>query len=154
MVNHVEAEAFVPAEGGCICGAIRFRVSGAPLALSRCHCRSCRRSVGASSVAWAMFRRDQFVYLRGECKRRRSSTRVTRGFCDACGTSIMYELDDSPEHVDLTASSFDEPERFPPSREIWLDQKLSWEPRDEALEGHGGDFTDDDNDDVRAATRA
>ena len=38
-------------EGGCLCGAIRYRVSGEPLARSLCHCRSCRLGAGAPSVA-------------------------------------------------------------------------------------------------------
>ena len=44
------------AEGGCLCGAIRYRVRGAPLSTTLCHCRSCRLACGGPTLAWAIFR--------------------------------------------------------------------------------------------------
>jgi len=39
-------------EGGCLCGAVRYRMVGAPLSSAICHCASCRRASGAPTVAW------------------------------------------------------------------------------------------------------
>ena len=39
-------------EGGCLCGAVRYRISGSPLSSVNCHCESCRRASGAPAVAW------------------------------------------------------------------------------------------------------
>ena len=49
-------------EGGCLCGAIRYRVIAEPIARSICHCLSCRRASGAPSVAWAVFRPEDFRF--------------------------------------------------------------------------------------------
>jgi hypothetical protein len=38
-------------EGGCLCGAIRYRVSGKPANTMICHCRTCRRAAGSPVVA-------------------------------------------------------------------------------------------------------
>ena len=38
--------------GGCLCGAIRYRITGAPVEALYCHCRMCRRAHGAPVVAW------------------------------------------------------------------------------------------------------
>lgn len=40
------------ADGGCACGAIRYRVEGRPLVSSVCHCRTCRKTAGAPLVPW------------------------------------------------------------------------------------------------------
>jgi hypothetical protein len=58
---------------------------------------------------------------------------VLRTFCGRCGTPLTYQNDDSPETIDVTTASLDEPQRFAPSREIWLDHRLAWEPVNEAL---------------------
>ena len=120
-------------EGGCLCGAIRFRTSDIPLALSRCHCRSCRLAVGSAGVAWAIFRRTDFALLQGTLVHYRSSPDAVRTFCGNCGTSISYEPIDNPENIEITSSTFDEPSRFAPTREVWVSHRLIWEQLDRAL---------------------
>jgi len=120
-------------DGGCLCGAVRFRSTGAPSALSRCHCRSCRLAAGSAGVAWAVFRRADFALLKGSLVRYRSSPIAVRGFCGTCGTSISYEPDDSPANIEVTSSTFDDPNRFAPTREIWVSHCLAWEQLDDAL---------------------
>ena len=121
------------AEGGCFCGAVRFRVTGQPLALSRCHCESCRQAVGSAGVGWSIFRREEVIVVGASLAQYRSSPQTLRTFCSICGTSISYESDDAPAQVALATATFDEPERFPPSREVWLEHKLSWELLNQSL---------------------
>jgi hypothetical protein len=120
-------------EGGCLCGAVRYRVTGEPTALVLCHCRSCRRAAGAPSLAWAIFRAADFSFTRGEPKKFRSSPGVDRTFCGNCGTSLGYIDADRPEVADVTAASLDEPDRFAPQREIWVGEKIAWETLHPAL---------------------
>ena len=40
----------LPLEGGCLCGAVRYRISAAPSHTDYCHCRMCQRSTGAPVV--------------------------------------------------------------------------------------------------------
>ena len=120
-------------EGGCLCAAVRYRVTGAPLATSMCHCNSCRRASGAPSVAWAVFAAADFAFVKAEPATFRSSPPVVRTFCGKCGTPLTYQHDESPRTIDVTTGSLDFPERFAPVREIWLDDRLTWEPVNEAL---------------------
>ena len=115
------------AEGGCLCGAVRYRVSGEPVATTLCHCRSCRRASGGTNVAWAVFDKADFEWLAGEPADFSSSPGIHWLFCGACGSLVGYRRASRPDHVDITTGTLDEPERFPPAVEIWLDHKIGWE---------------------------
>jgi hypothetical protein len=120
-------------EGGCLCGAVRFSISGTPLATSICHCASCRRASGAPAVAWVVVGAADFGFVAGRPVAFRSSPPVVRTFCGSCGTPLTYQHDESPDTIDVTTASFDYPERFAPAREIWLEHKLAWQPVNDAL---------------------
>lgn len=120
-------------EGGCLCGAVRYRVSGEPLALTRCHCRSCRLASGAPSLAWAIFRAEDFALIVGELAHFASSPGVERTFCARCGTSLTYRSAQRAGAIDVTTATLDEPSRFAPRKEIWTEHALAWQPLDAAL---------------------
>ena len=115
------------AEGGCLCGEIRYRVSGEPVAATLCHCGSCRRASGGTNVAWAVFEEDMFEWLAGEPAAYSSSPGIEWLFCDTCGSLVGYRRSSRREHMDITTGTLDDPDRFPPKVEIWLDQKIGWE---------------------------
>lgn len=119
--------------GGCLCGAVRYRVTAAPLALTLCHCRSCRLAAGAPSLAWTVFPASAFAFVSGEPARYRSSPAVVRSFCGNCGTSLGWQHDARPETMDVTTASLDHPEQFAPTCEIWTGDKLAWETLDPRL---------------------
>lgn len=123
-------------EGGCLCGAVRYRATGEPTALTLCHCRSCRRASGAPSVAWAVFRSGDFGFLRGHPASFGSSPGVTRTFCGMCGTPLTYQSTSRPDSIDITTATLDVPDAFPPASEIWTSDKLSWECLNEAIAHH------------------
>ena len=129
----------LPIEGGCLCGAVRYRIDGPVLGASICHCATCRRAAGAQSVAWLTVPADGFALVQGQPAAFASSPGVERTHCAVCGTSLTFRADASS--VDVTIASLDDPEAVPPSSEIWLEHRLSWEPVDPARRGmpRGGD---------------
>jgi hypothetical protein len=112
--------------GGCYCGEVRFRANGAVLFQANCHCANCRRAAGAQSVAWITVNPSQFAWENGEPKRFKTDTGAYRTFCGSCGTSLTYENDERPSEIDITTGSLDDPERFPPNRDVFPEEKLSW----------------------------
>ncbi len=52
-------------EGGCTCGAVRYRMTSRPMFVHCCHCRWCQRETGASFALNAMIEADRVVLLRG-----------------------------------------------------------------------------------------
>jgi hypothetical protein len=123
-------------EGGCACGAVRYRVSGEASNPCFCHCRSCRRAAGAPLVAWATFDARRFRYTRGEARRHASSPEVRRGFCGACGTPLSYEHGQRTGEIDLTLASLDDPGALAPQCHIWVSHKLPWVALDDGLPRH------------------
>ena len=114
------------AQGGCFCGAIRYRVSGKPANTMICHCQSCRRVAAAPVVGWITFPASQFELLRGQPSQFHSSEPVVRTFCSACGTPLTYHHRDDVGFIDITTCSLDDPNLFPPTHHSWLGDDLSW----------------------------
>ena len=112
--------------GGCYCGKVRFRVSGRALHQANCHCANCRRAAGAQAVAWITVKLSEFAFKKGEPKRYRPETGAYRTFCDSRGTSLTYENDERPGEIDITTGSLDDPENFPPAKDVFAEEKLSW----------------------------
>lgn len=121
------------AEGGCLCGSIRYRVSGNCVSKSLCHCRSCRLASGAPSVAWTVFRVSDFAFVAGQPARFHSSPPVTRTFCGRCGTPLTYQRDCWPDTIDVTTVTLDHADEFAPTKEIWVAEKLPWETLNDDL---------------------
>ncbi|HTV94562.1 MAG TPA: GFA family protein [Steroidobacteraceae bacterium] len=115
-------------EGGCLCGAVRYRLSGVPSSSVVCHCESCRRASGAAAMAWITVGLAQFQVLSGEPAIYHSSPHVTRQFCGRCGTGLSYATSHSPDTIDITTASLDDPSIFPPAAEVWLADKVAWQP--------------------------
>jgi hypothetical protein len=113
-------------EGGCLCGATRYRVSGPARNECFCHCRSCRLAAGAPAVAWATFARTGFQVVRGSLAHFRSSPRVERGFCPSCGTAISYAHDARADELDVTLASLDDPGALRPKAHIWVSHRIAW----------------------------
>jgi hypothetical protein len=96
-------------EGGCLCGAIRFRVTGTPGLPHTCSCATCRRHSGALTLGWVEFPAEQVQWVGpgGQPATWRSSPRSSRAFCRNCGSTIGA-IDDAPV-VALATGAFDRP---------------------------------------------
>jgi hypothetical protein len=112
-------------EGGCFCGAIRYRASKAPDASMICHCRSCRRVAGAPAVGWLTFAARAVVFT-GEPGEFSSSEPVRRSFCRSCGTQLTYRHAAHSDEIDVATCTLDAPEAFPPTHHSWLSDDLPW----------------------------
>ena len=120
-------------EGGCLCGAVRYKVVGEPLWVAHCHCRSCRKASGAPMQTWIGLRRHQFSYTRGASAVYESSPGVRRAVCAACGTPLTYEAERIVDEVHVTIGALDDPATVPPTLHVWWEERLSWLHADDGL---------------------
>lgn len=123
----------ITSEGGCFCGAVRYRVTAPPTRVNHCHCTMCRRLSGAAFVTWATFSNYAFSYLRGRPSRLVSSSRAEREFCKDCGTPLTWRSRDGAGTVDVTVCSFDDPNPFSPAEHIWTASSPAWLHLDDGL---------------------
>jgi hypothetical protein len=120
-------------DGGCLCGAVRYRVSGDALARTLCHCLSCRRATGGVSVAWAVFDKAKVEIFSDKLREYQSSPGKFWSGCSVCGGLVGYRRDSRPDHLDITTATLDDPALFPPTVEIWVGEKCEWEVLNPAL---------------------
>lgn len=123
-------------EGGCLCGATRYRAAGPATNRCYCHCRSCRGASGAPYVAWATVPAAGFALTRGALATVRSSEPVTRGFCPRCGTALTYAHSARPGELDVTLASLDEAGALAPECHIWVSDRLPWVVLGDGLPQH------------------
>lgn len=114
------------ADGGCLCGAVRFSAEGPAKWTSYCHCQSCRRQTGAPVAAYAGFEANNFRFTAGTPTYFASSPGVRRGFCARCGSTLTYEGERWPSEVHIHVGAFDDAESFAPAGHAFADERLSW----------------------------
>ncbi|QEX21663.1 aldehyde-activating protein [Hypericibacter adhaerens] len=113
-------------EGGCLCGAVRYRVEGAPNWSAHCHCNDCRRASGAPFVTYAGFPPARFRWIKGQPVRFNSSPGVFRSFCGRCGSPLTYEGERWPDEIHIHLGTLDHPEAIQPQGHVYTAHKLPW----------------------------
>jgi hypothetical protein len=99
-------------EGGCYCGAVRFRAEGDPIFKGQCHCRECQYISGGHPNAVMGLPDAQFRYTKGKPREFRRSdleNPVTREFCAECGTHLLARSKALPGAVLVKVGTFDDP---------------------------------------------
>ena len=102
-------------EGGCYCGAVRYKASGDALFKGQCHCRECQYITGGAANLTMAIPEAGFTYTKGAPKqftRTDIENAVTREFCADCGTSLATRAPGLPGAVLLKVGSFDDPAIF------------------------------------------
>ena len=114
-------------DGGCHCGAIRFRAGGPLREVFLCHCSDCLKLSGTSWGASAAYE-DHFHYLT-EARPRwyRSSQGAERGFCADCGAQMFYQRDDR-DMISIAPGAFDEGEMLYVGGQIFRHSHPAWGP--------------------------
>jgi hypothetical protein len=111
------------ATGGCQCGAVRYRVTGALGSAGICHCRMCQRAAGN---AFAPLVTARGVVWQGEPARWASSNIAERGFCARCGTPLFLRDLDRDDEVELMIGTLDDPGLTPPDHHYGVESRVPW----------------------------
>jgi hypothetical protein len=113
-------------EGGCLCGAVRYRSTADPIRAVNCHCSMCRRWTGAAFMTFVHFPLGAFAWEHGQPTRYRSSAEAERGFCARCGSTLTMHEAVLPDRVQVALGSLDRPEDVRPHDHVWTKRQLSW----------------------------
>ena len=117
--------------GGCLCGAVRYTLSGDLMATAVCHCRNCQKQAGSALSVVAVVARDALV-VEGKLSvfedKGTSGQTVYRKFCGKCGSPV---LTDTPaalasDIIFIKAGSFDDVSDLKPSTHYWTKSAQPW----------------------------
>lgn len=130
-----------PIHGGCLCGAVRYEISQAPMATVLCHCTHCQRQSGSllsmiCAVPEAAFKPTgtMSMYLdTGD-----SGGKVERHFCGRCGSPIISKVAAMAGMVFVKAGTLDRWQDFKPSAEYYRSRTAPWFPAIAGTEVHEG----------------
>jgi hypothetical protein len=111
--------------GHCLCKAISWQTDAPDIWAGHCHCDSCRRACSAPMTSFFGVPRDAVIW-HGKMSIYRSSEKVRRGFCPACGSQMFYETEDLPQETHLYAASLDGPAAYHPTAHYHWDERLPW----------------------------
>lgn len=102
-------------EGGCYCGAVRYKADGDPLMKVQCHCRECQYASGGNPNVVMGMPEASFSYTKGSAKgfqRSDLDKPVTREFCQDCGTQLVTRTPNLPGAVLIKVGTLDDPSVF------------------------------------------
>ena len=128
-------------EGGCQCGAVRYRFTGRPLTLYLCHCKECQKQSASAFGMSLWVRRDSFEILSGTPKvwsrPAASGGQMVCAFCSDCGSRLFHAGGPESETISLKAGSLDDTSWLRPAGHIWTKSAQTWMPLDGAFAFEG-----------------
>ena len=135
LKNHIGADrrqgGIMSLEGGCACGAIRYKLTATPMIVHACHCRDCQRLTGSAFVINIWIER-KFVEAGDAAPK---SFRLAGGsgqphevfFCGACGTYLWSQYHGAPgDFLFVRAGTLDNPDAVTPDVHIFTKSKVPW----------------------------
>jgi len=118
-------------DGGCTCGAVRYRMTRRPLFVHCCHCRWCQRETGSAFALNAMIEADRIVLLAGTPEMVITPSNSGKGQkiirCSACRIALWSNYAGAGEAVRFVrVGTLDAPDRLPPDIHIFTMSKQPW----------------------------
>lgn len=118
-------------EGGCACGAVRYRMTSRPMFVHCCHCRWCQRESGASFALNAMIEADRVILLEGAPETVNTPSNSGKGQmilrCPDCRVALWSHYASAGDALSFVrVGTLDEADRLPPDMHIHTGSKQPW----------------------------
>ena len=117
-------------EGGCACGAVRYRLGSAPMFVHCCHCRDCHRQTGSAFVLNALIETDRISLLSGKPVPIAVPTDSGRPHeiyrCPACQSALWSDYGGRPALRFVRVGTLDDPTALTPDVHIYTRSKVPW----------------------------
>jgi hypothetical protein len=114
--------------GGCLCGGVRFSITGKLGPAGYCHCKQCQRASGSAFAANAPVRARYFTLRSGAelVREYESSPGKYRAFCGRCGSPLYSRRDSEPELRRIRLGTLDGDPGRRPLAHVWVSVKAPW----------------------------
>ena len=114
--------------GSCLCGAVAFEFEGRPIGMVNCHCRPCRRAMGAGFATFVTVEPEAFRWLAGESDivqySGEGSPHARSAFCGTCGSPMPRSAPSG--RIDIPAGSLDGDPGVRPGANLRVAEKADW----------------------------
>ncbi len=116
-------------EGGCQCGAVRYRLRREALVVYACHCRECQKQSASAFGLSVPFSREELEIVGELASWRRptdSGSFTTCWYCPACGVRVYHVSDRNPDGGTIKGGTLDDTSMLKPRFHIWTSRKQPW----------------------------
>jgi len=127
----MKSEELASLEGGCTCGAIRYRLTASPLFVHCCHCRWCQRETGSAFALNAMIEASEVELLQGNPvqvvipSNSGKGQKMTR--CPECQITVWSNYGGAGDVLHFVrVGTLDHPDSIPPDIHIFTESKQPW----------------------------
>ena len=126
-------------EGGCACGAVRFKISGPMMGAGTCHCLDCQKASGGGPNYVVLAPKLGFAVTKGEDKvkvyrsKGDSGGEVGRAFCSACGTPLYTLTGEAIPFYPVKVGALDDASSYTPGIHLYMDSAQPWHLTHEGL---------------------
>lgn len=138
----MDTPAFIPLDGGCACGQVRFRLLREPLFVHCCHCTRCQRETGGPFAHHAVIEHSALALLQGEPESVQVPSDSGQAHhvhhCPQC-RSVLWNAWGQPRRAVsryVRVGALDEPARCPPQAHIYVRSRQPWVWLDEGVPAH------------------
>jgi hypothetical protein len=115
--------------GGCLCRAVRYRISAEPIIARMCWCRDCQYFATGNASVNVCFS-SKAIVVEGALTDYRSvadsGNVMHRRFCPRCGTQMFSEAESRPHLIFVRAGTLDDSIHVKPAMSIWTSSAPAW----------------------------
>jgi hypothetical protein len=116
-------------QGSCLCGKVRFEITGGINSIVYCHCSECRKAQGSAFATNGAVNADSFHFISGrdELTGYPYTEVQTKYFCKHCGSPVMSTNTTRPGVVRVRLGTIESDITERPSAHIFVTSKASWD---------------------------
>jgi hypothetical protein len=122
--------------GGCICGAVRYRIEAEPVRSFQCQCRDCQRDTGSGHASVMVFPRAAMKVTGEAAEHLRSAdsgAAKRKVFCGQCGSPLYNKPQNVPDMIGVYVGTLDDPSAFQPQIVMFASRGHDWDHLDPAV---------------------
>jgi len=121
--------------GACLCGGIRYKISGAITNIVCCHCSECRKAQGSAYATNGVVAANEFTLVAGEhlLTRYEPTPGYAKYFCSRCGSPIISKSEQKPGVVRVRIGTIESDITERPLAHIFVGSKANWDETDTTM---------------------
>lgn len=123
----------LPITGGCLCGAVRYKISELPKSSANCHCRTCQKASGSAYLPILFVATDALTVIGNYQEyptQAASGNTLYRAFCPICSSALFGRNSGITAIRPVVVATLDDPSWFKPKLDMWIADAQPWDIMD------------------------